>query len=1418
MEEVWDLLATLATKDIKLSVEDGKLSCYAPKQSLTAELTNGITQFKPEIIDLLRNRDEAARSSMRPGSFCSPAEFPLSVGENSHYILQKLNPKRSHAVPICIKIDAEIDREALAQAWNCVLDRYPILSARIVENEGVPHHCLDEQCRSTIHREHLPYDDDKQVAAYFQDQVLEPFDLNCGPLSRITLFTWGERNAGLFILIHHIIFDGFSTAILLKALFTYCKQIAQGGTVPARQEESGFQHFVAWEEQMLASDEGRQHAAYWKEQLRGELPGFKLLPDAPHPLPQDYKPQVLVEVLPAELSAWVRDFCKARVMQHSVFFLAAFQLLLHKYTKQKDIVAVMPVIVRPDKRFADEIGYFFNIVPIRTRFDEQPALGDFLRGVQRTMLDAVFHSAYPFPLMVNRQSTEGNAEFKIFYAYQEFVNLVDAEFASVRSEFGLAPIEGFHQKAEGELDLAFEVFNDGAAFRIHLQGNPSLYSNETLAAFVEHFCVLLQGFCADTTRCVHQYPIITERDRQRVVRDWNATDAAYPKDRCIHDFFVEQVAVQPQRTAVAFGEQALSYAELSARTQDLALYLQSLGVKPDSVVALCVERSLDMMIGIMGIVQAGGAYMPLDPDYPDDRLTYMLEDSQITIVLTQEKFRDKVGALTGADIRVISLDVQAEEIRSAALRLRERGVEFARDVAPHNVAYVIYTSGSTGKPKGALVEHRALVNRIHWMQKSYPLDSRDVVLQKTPYSFDVSVWEFFWPMMTGSSLVFAVPNGHSDVQYMEVLINTAGVTTLHYVPSMLHTFLDNARGQCGSVTSIFCSGEALDKRSVDRYRDRFPNAALHNLYGPTEAAIDVTAYDCTRLAYPFVPIGAPIDNTQIYIVDEANNPQPIGVPGELHIAGDNLARGYLNRPQLTQDRFIDNPFTPGARMYKTGDLARWLEDGNIQYLGRIDAQVKIGGVRIEAGEIEAHLNRHPEINESVVIARGPDGYKQLIAFYRAHASTGSAVVKLKQTALREHLLGTLPEYMIPAAFVSVPAIPLSSNGKVDRRALDQLDVSVESSQEYVAPRNDTERQLVDIWAEVFKQKGFVVGQANIGVNDNFFELGGNSLLATQLLYKIRRQLGVDLPVRALFEQLTVGLLADLIIRLRRNDDDAAGEPGASVAADRHDIVVPIETRGELTPLFALPGVGGNVLSFRELSKALGARQPFYALQAVWRDGRTPAPASVEETAEINLAAIRAVQTHGPYRLIGHSYGGVVAYEMARVLLERGEDVASLALLDSVAPAVMHVHGAVDEFEALRDVCIELAEQGGKRFCTPVEELRQMSAEALVDVFGRLGIDVGPDQFATIYHVFKANRRCYELYQPLALTRDIDVLLCRATHSVPGGEGLPRDYGWGAVSTRPPRIHDCDADHFSMLRGRPVVALADVLQRGWRSAR
>ncbi|MBZ5509514.1 MAG: amino acid adenylation domain-containing protein, partial [Acidobacteriia bacterium] len=877
--------------------------------------------------------------------------------------------------------------------------------------------------------------------------------------------------------------------------------------------------YAVWQRKWL-EESGilKQQLAYWQEKLAGAAGSLDLATDYPRPSVQSLAGTSHAFALDAQLTGQLKNLAQHKGGTLYMILLAAFKVLLYRYTGQSDICVGSPIANRQYGETEGLIGMFINTLALRSQVEGEDTFSALLSQVKATCLGAYEHQDAPFEKVVDL--VQPQRDLTISPLFQVMFILQNADMGALEQHIRPYPLKSGISK----FDITIDFEETPAGLAGFIAYSTALFKPQTIARMGEHFVGLCRAITATPTAKIRDLDYLSGAEKQRLLIEYNDTRADYPKDKCIHDFFIEQVQDNPGARAVVFGEQELSYQELYDKSRDLALYLQSLGVRPDSVVGLCVERSLEMMVGIMGIVRAGGAYLPADPGYPDDRLEYMLQDSQAEVVLTQERFKNKISSLFIGDVKVVTLDKQWPEITKNVAALKAKGIELRQEVKAHNLSYLIYTSGSTGKPKGVLVEHRALVNRLHWMQKRYALTKDDVVLQKTPYSFDVSVWEFFWPMMTGASLVFAVPDGHKDVEYLENLIHQAGVTTLHFVPSMLRSYLENARSGCNKVKQIFCSGEALDRKSVDDYKAKFPNAVLHNLYGPTEAAIDVTAYDCSQLNDPFVPIGAPIDNTQIYILDEHNHPQPVGVPGELHIAGDGLARGYMNRPELTQEKFVANPFAPGERMYKTGDLARWLEDGNIQYLGRIDTQVKIRGFRIELGEIEACLNQHPEIQDSAVIAKEQEGSRQLIAFYRAKETTAEQLVQLPNEELRAHLLKTVPEYMVPVAFVSLATIPLSSNGKVDRRALSRKEVKITSGQQYVAPRNNTEKQMVEIWAHVLQ-----LAPEKIGVNDSFFELGGHSLLAVRLIQMMRQQ-GLHARLQALFGAPTPAKLAAAIER------------------------------------------------------------------------------------------------------------------------------------------------------------------------------------------------------------------------------------------------------------------------------------------------
>ncbi|HEX8619003.1 MAG TPA: amino acid adenylation domain-containing protein, partial [Thermoanaerobaculia bacterium] len=756
------------------------------------------------------------------------------------------------------------------------------------------------------------------------------------------------------------------------------------------------------------------------------------------------------------------------------------------------------------------IGMFVNTLALRSQVETDDTFATFLSAVRNTCLEAYEHQDAPFEKIVERLHVQRN--MAVSPLFQVMVTLQNVELGMRDARMQRYPLQSGLSKFD--LTVAFAENEDGLSGSIEY--STALYKPETIARMIEHFVALCAAIADAPNTRIRELQYLGESETRALLIDFNDTKAEYPDGLCLHQLFEAQAAQRGDQTAVVFQDQRLTYGELLDKSRAVALYLQAEGVGPDTLVGVCMERSLDMLVAMLGILQAGGAYVPLDPAYPDDRIAYMLRDSGAGVVLTQQSLDEKLRALVSLETNLIALDAQWPRIEQRVAELKGAGIELRRDVTPNHLAYLIYTSGSTGQPKGVAIEHHSPVTLVHWAREVYSDEELAGVLAATSICFDLSVYEIFLTLAAGGTIVL-VPNALALAE----LSSDVPVTLVNTVPSAMEELVRmNAVPE--SVQTINLAGEPLSARLVDRIYETTPVQKVFDLYGPSED----TTYSTYVLRTKNGPqtIGRPIANTQVYILDPHQQLQPIGVPGELHIAGDGLARGYLNRPELTQEKFVPNPFQPGTRMYKTGDLARWRDDGTLQYLGRRDTQVKVRGFRIEMGEIEARLNEHPAIQDAVVIARGEGANKQLVAFYRAAANAPA------QEDLRLHLLQTLPEYMVPSAFVELEAIPLNPNGKVDRRALARMDVSLASAREYVAPRNEAETRLVAIWAEVLNR-----APESIGIHDNFFELGGHSLLATRLVSKIRGDFNVDLPLKALFEDGTVAQLAQSVARAEKNE-------------------------------------------------------------------------------------------------------------------------------------------------------------------------------------------------------------------------------------------------------------------------------------------
>ena len=926
-----------------------------------------------------------------------------------------------------------------------------------------------------------------------------PFAIERGPFLRAALLRLGAEEHELVLALHHIASDGGSLGVLVRELGVLYAAFSEGRPSPLPELPVQYADFAVWQRERLEGEGMEAGLAFWRERLAGELPVLELPADRPRPAVLSHRGAHFERRLPVETTARLEAIARAEKTTPFMALLAGFETLLHRLSGLTDLVVGTPIDGRGRVELLGLIGVFINNLVLRTRLDSEGGFRALLARVKETAVSAYTHAEVPFERLVDELRPERDLSrtplFQILIVGQN-APLSGGEIA------GLALTPREIDLGAARFDLALSLAETDGGWLGTWKYSTDLFDAPTVARWAGHFENLLLAAVEAPDAPVSRLPLLGEAERHQVVAAWNDTRAAYRAGVSLHGLIGEQEARTPEAVAVEFGEARLSYAELWDRAGRLAAHLRSLGVGPDDLVGICAERSTEMVVGLLGILRAGAAYVPVDPSYPADRIAYMLADSGAPVLLTQERL---AGALPEHGARVVLLDGGEDWPASTE----------ADEVPPESAAYAIYTSGSTGRPKGAAVPHQGIVNRLLWMQEAYGLTAEDRVLQKTPFSFDVSVWEFFWPLLAGARLVVAPPGAHQDSLRLASLIRSHGITTLHFVPSMLQIFLDQEglADACRSVRRVFASGEALPFELKERFLERLPGAALHNLYGPTEASVDVTYHACAPGGRRrVVPIGRPVANTSIVLLDRHFAPVPVGVAGELFIGGVQLARGYVGRPELTAERFVPDPTpeTPGARLYRTGDLARFRPDGEVEFLGRLDHQVKIRGVRIELGEVEAALCRHESVREAVVMARDA----RLVAYVVPKAGAEIVVPDL-----RAFLRGSLPEALIPSAFVVLPALPLNPSGKVDRKALPAPEADrADLEKAYVAPRTELERRLAAMWSELLKVP-------RVGIHDNFFELGGDSIQGAMFVNRLQKEMGRIVYVMTLFDAPTVAELA-----------------------------------------------------------------------------------------------------------------------------------------------------------------------------------------------------------------------------------------------------------------------------------------------------
>ncbi len=1205
--------------------------------------TQLISAPAPTPVSMQRKRDLLAEL-LRQKARERVSVAPLSYGQKALWFLYRTAPdSAAYHVSFSARICSTVDTDALRRAFQKLVDRHSALRATFALQDGEPVQTIAGHRDVCLEISDCKGLSDEALYEHVKAGYQRPFQLDTEPGFRALLASRAPDEHVLLVTVHHIVYDAWSLWLNIDEIGQLYAAEVSGKALTRPLLQYSYPDYVRRQQEMLAGADGERLWKFWQSELAGDLPLLALPTDRPRPPVQTYNGASYRFALEPAVAQQIKKLAQEEGVTPFMLQLAAFQVLLYRYTGQEDILIGSPTSGRGDARFSDVVGYFVNPVVLRANLGGNPTFTNFLKTVFKTVVNALEHQDFPFPLLVERLQPRRDPSyaplFQTSFVYQkpqqggaatDWLGLSGT--AGGRSKWGGLDMEFFDlPQQEGQFDLELEVLEQETTFSCVFKYNTDLFEVESIARLARNFAALLDGIAAAPQTPVDRLPILDAGERRRILVDWNATAVEYPRYVGVHQIIEQQVGDTPLATALVFGEQRLSYAEFNESANQLAHCLVAAGVRPGSVVGVCLERSIDMVVALHAIVKAGGAYLPLDPEYPSDRIQYMAGDAGIKLLLTHSALLDR---FTLQGVHVLALDT--EYLRIGRFPKHNPDAPVKTD----DIAYVIYTSGSTGKPKGVAVPHRGLLNRLQWMQAQYSLDANDSVLQKTPYSFDVSVWEFFWPLMTGASLVVAAPGEHRDSRRLVELINQHGITTLHFVPSMLRAFLNDPQAaSCESLRRVICSGEALPFDLQQLCFATLKEAELYNLYGPTEASIDVSHWTCRRDGVDtIVPIGIPIANTALHILDGALNPVPIGVAGELHIGGVGLARGYLNKPELTAEKFIRNPFSDAAdsRLYKTGDLARYRVDGSIEYLGRLDFQVKIRGFRIELGEIEAVLAQCPGVKACVVVAREENSDKRLVAYVVAYGEA------LQAAALREALLERLPEHMVPSVFVMLDELPLNSNGKVDRRALPKPEAGRSDRSVFIPPRDAVEHAVVKHWEAVLNVQP-------IGVRDNFFELGGHSLLAVNLMTRIEKEFGKTLPMALLFRKPTVEQLAEV---LREQVTLPAPSP-----------LVPIQTAGTGTPFFCVAGGGGSVLYYYPLAQHMGADRPFYGLQAPGLDGECEPLSRVEEMAATYIDALRAVQPHGPYFLGGHCFGGLVAFEMAQQLRMQGETVAQLVLMD-----------------------------------------------------------------------------------------------------------------------------------------------------------
>ncbi len=1388
-QQIIKLMGRLRELGCRISADGDNLRLRKTKNDIPAELIQQIKINKTEILAFLNTaKDQAVTSQKDIPKLPTNALKQLSFAQQRLWFLGQIeNSNATYNMPMSLQLEGKLNVDALFESLAYVIDRHESLRMYFPTVEGQPKiriknienfNILSVQDLSNLDQPTQSI----MVQTLINNHVQEPFNLKTGPLFKAKLLQLKDDQFILLLNMHHISSDGWSIGIFIRELCHAYLTFSQGQKPTLEPLPIQYSDFATWQRNWLQGEVLETQINYWKKQLKDAPPRLELPTDYPRPPIQSYKGSHYSHTLTPELTEQLKTLSQQEGVSLYMLLLAVFNLLLSRYSRQDDLCIGSPIANRPHPQTEGLIGFFANTLVMRNQIKSEQSFQQFLHQTRQTCLDAYQHQDIPFEFLVEQlkpvRSLSYNPIFQVMFAVEnndsEALNLpglkiewIDSSYPFAKFDLSLLALE-----SDGQLNCNWEYATD-------------LFETITIQRMAEHWEVLLQQIVTNPQQTISTLSWLTKAD-QKQLELWNQTNTNYPQDKTLVDLFEEQVNKTPDNIALVFEEQSLTYQELNQKANQLAHFLhQNYQIKPDTLIGICIERSLDMAIALLAVLKAGAAYVPIDSNYPEERIKYILENSKISLLLTQSFINDKLsGFFSEFSGQLINLDrLNFESFPCHNLALQSK---------PNDLAYVIYTSGSTGQPKGVMVEHKGLCNLALVEIETFDVHPSSRVLQFASFSFDAFIWEVLMAWGGGATLYLGNKDNLMPGLPLVERLRDDAITHITLPPSALAVL---PWENLPSLQTIIVAGEACSPELVKKWSQ---GRNFFNGYGPTEGSVCATIAKYTSFEEK-ITIGRPIPNVQVYILDSHLQPVSIGVPGELHIGGAGLARGYLDRPDLTAEKFIEvNLLGKIERIYKTGDLAKWQNDGNIEFLGRIDHQIKLRGFRIELGEIEAVLLKHPAIKEVIVNLHKTENNQQLVAYV-----TGELIDDLSQQ-LKQHLKTHLPDYMIPSQIIRLDEFPLTPNGKIDRQALPLPDHKLQSL--YEAPRNNIEQQLTEIWS-------LIVECEKISIHDNFFDLGGHSILAIKLLNEIQKNFNQELSLTSLFQNPTIAQLAQQLSQFEV-------QPSIS------ELLV-LQPSGQKISIFCVAGSNGHAFYFRDFAMNFADEHPVYGLETPGRDGSHSLPISVEDHASSLIKTLQQKQPKGPYILIGYSSGCSVALEMAFQLEQQGEIISLLGIFDAGLVAnpdyitkrsdLDWIWNMIERIEAVKGISLglnyeQLAAQSDdqNRWYLAAEALYHHNVLPEHSTLSLLRTNLEVMKRVTLnYAAYQPN---FVISAPIVLFRAQDVKEIVVQEHQAMSHYQQSDWGWQPYSNKPVQVISVPGNHGQMLYEPNVKILADQLKK------